>query len=243
MSTFQEKLDEFYLNYDTATLLKEDVDTSEIVQMFKDELEYPEELTNALLHFNKTYLKSVIMRIKVRQAKLSCDELKTDLLKYNKDLSPILDKLLTDKFKKQYEEVTTTKVDEVDKPKKKEVTTTKVKEEICFNHLADNYVQQHKEAEDDEEEETEDVEDEVIDDEEDELTNEDLLKQFLSEKVVEDDSGELKLVEIFESFNNYCGENEYDYLKASTFKKLLRAEWGKAEGKGEKSLYRGYQFS
>lgn len=226
MSTFQEKLDEFYLNYDTATLLKEDVDTSEIVQMFKDELEYPEELTNALLHFNKTYLKSVIMRIKVRQAKLSCDELKTDLLKYNKDLSPILDKLLTEKFKKQYEEV----------------TTTKVKEEIDFHHLADNYVQQHKD-DDEEEEETEDVEDEVIDDEEDELTNEDLLKQFLSEKVVEDDSGELKLVEIFESFNNYCGENEYDYLKASTFKKLLRAEWGKAEGKGEKSLYRGYQFS
>ena len=216
MSTFQEKLDEFYLNYDTASLLKEDAEATEIVKMFKDELEYPEELTNALLRFSKTYLKSVIMRIKVRQAKLSCDELKTDLLKYNKDLSPILDKLLTDKFKKQYEEVTTTKVEKQ--------TVNEVFQES----------QQKKEVEDDEEE-TEDVEDEVIDDEEDELSNEELLKQFLSQKIEEDDSGELKLVEIFESFNNYCSENEYEYLKASTFKKLLRAEWGKAEGKGEKS--------
>lgn len=216
MSTFQEKLDEFYLNYDTALLLKEDAETTEIVQMFKDELEYPEDLTNALLRFNKTYLKSVIMRIKVRQAKLSSDELKSDLLKYNKDLSPILDKLLTDKFKQQYEEVTTTKVEKQ--------TSKQVVQQVV----------------DDDDDETEDVE-AVVDDEE-ELTNEDLLKQFLSQKVVEDDSGELKLVEIFESFNNYCGENEYDYLKASTFKKLLRAEWGKAEGKGEKSLYRGYQF-
>ena len=219
MSTFQEKLDEFYLNYDTASLLKEDAETTEIVQMFKDELEYPEDLTNALLRFNKTYLKSVIMRIKVRQAKLSSDELKSDLLKYNKDLSPILDKLLTDEFKQQYEEVTTTKVEKQ--------TPKQVVQQVV--------------DEDDEDEETEDVEEAVVDDEE-ELSNEELLKQFLSQKVVEDDSGELKLVEIFESFNNYCGENEYDYLKASTFKKLLRAEWGKAEGKGEKSLYRGYQF-
>ena len=217
MSTFQEKLDEFYLNYDTASLLKEDAETNEIVQMFKDELEYPEDLTNALLRFNKIYLKSVIMRIKVRQAKLSSDELKSDLLKYNKDLSPILDKLLTDKFKQQYEEVTTTKVEK---------------------QITQEVVETHTEVEDEVDDETEDV----IDDEEEELSNDELLKQFLSQKVVEDESGELKLVEIFESFNNYCGENEYEYLKASTFKKLLRAEWGKAEGKGEKSLYKGYQF-
>ena len=224
MSTFQEKLDEFYLNYDTASLLKEDAKTNEIVQMFKDELEYPEELTNALLSFNKTYLKSVIMRIKVRQAKLSSDELKNDLLKYNKDLLPILDKLLTDKFKQQYEEVTATKVE-------KQTTKSVVKQEVSKQEVEI----------DDNDDETEDVAEEVVDEEE-ELTNEELLKQFLSQKIVEDNSGELKLVEIFESFNNYCGENEYDYLKASTFKKLLRAEWGKAEGKGEKSLYRGYQF-
>lgn len=221
MSTFQEKLDEFYLNYDTASLLKEDAETNEIVQMFKDELEYPEDLTNALLRFNKIYLKSVIMRIKVRQAKLNSDELKSDLLKYNKDLSPILDKLLTDKFKQQYEEVTTTKVE---KQTTQEVVGTQTEVEV------------------EDEDEVEDEVEDVIDEDDEELSNDELLKQFLSQKVVEDDSGELKLVEIFESFNNYCGENEYEYLKASTFKKLLRAEWGKAQGKGEKSLYKGYQF-
>jgi len=230
MSTFQEKLDEFYLNYDTASLLKEDAETNEIVQMFKDELEYPEDLTNALLRFNKIYLKSVIMRIKVRQAKLSSDELKLDLLKYNKDLSPILDKLLTDKFKQQYEEVTSTKVEKVENVEKVEKVEKQTTQEVVGTVT---------EVEDEDEDETEDVIDE---DDEEELSNDELLKQFLSQKVVEDDSGELKLVEIFESFNNYCGENEYEYLKASTFKKLLRAEWGKAQGKGEKSLYKGYQF-
>ena len=55
MSTFQEKLDEFYLNYDTVCLLKEDSETSEIVNMFKSELDYPEQLTTALLKFNKTF--------------------------------------------------------------------------------------------------------------------------------------------------------------------------------------------
>ena len=212
MSTFQEKLDELYLNYDTASLLKEDVEINEIVQMFKDELEYPEDLTNALLSFNKIFLKSVIMRIKIRQEKLSSDELKLDLLKYNKNLSPILDKLLTDKFKQQYEKVTATKVEKQ--------TTKEVVQQVV----------------DDNDEETED---DVIDEE---LSNEELLKQFLSQKIVKDDSGELKLVEIFESFNNYCGENDYECLKASTFKKLLRTEWGKADGKGVNSLYKGYQF-
>ena len=79
MSTFQEKLDEFYLNYDTVCLLKEDSKTSEIVDMFKTELDYPENLTTALLKFNKTFLKSVVMRIKVRQQKVGSDELKNDL--------------------------------------------------------------------------------------------------------------------------------------------------------------------
>ena len=231
MSTFQEKLDEFYLNYDTASLLKEDAETNEIVQMFKEELEYPEDLTNALLHFNKTYLKSVIMRIKVRQSKLSNDELKNDILKYNKDLSPILDKLLTDKFKKQYQDVLTN-VEKQEVKEEKEVKAVKeVKEELVT-------VDEEVDDEDDD-----DVEDDVDGDEvEEELSNEDLIEHFLDQKIAEDKSGELKLVEIFESFNNYCSENEYEYIKASTFKKLLRSKWGKAEGKGEKSLYRGYLF-
>lgn len=192
MSVLQEKLAEFYLNYDTAIILKEDLNTSEIVNMFKDELEYPEELTNAFLSFKKSYLKSVIMRIKILQKKLDNNQVKNDLLKYNKDLSPILDKLLDDKFK-QYENV-----------------------------LIDDKVN-----------EIDDV---------DELSNNDLIKQFLNEKFEEDEDGEIKLVDIFESFNSYCSENEYEYLDATTFKKLLKSEWGKADGKGEKCLYKGYRY-
>lgn len=230
MSTFQEKLDEFYLNYDTASLLKEDAETTEIVQMFKDELEYPEDLTNALLRFNKTYLKSVIMRIKVRQAKLSNAELKSDLLKYNKELAPILDKLLSEKFKQQYNQVVETKTKVVEQQVEKQVLKQVVKEEQV--------------VQDDDVEDGEDEAENVIeeDEEDEEISNEDLIKQYLDQKVVENSSSELKLVEIFESFNNYCSENDYEYIKASTFKKLLRAEWGKAEGKGEKSVYKGYQF-
>ena len=225
MSTFQEKLDEFYLNYDTASLLKEDAETTEIVQMFKEELEYPEDLTNALLNFNKTYLKSVIMRIKVRQSKLSNDELKNDILKYNKNLSPILDKLLTDKFKKQYEEVSTN----LEKQEVKEVK----QESATIDNIEDD------DEDEDGDEDKVVVKEDVV---EEELSNEDLIKQYLDQKVVEDNSGELKLGDIFESFNNYCTENEYEYIKASTFKKLLRSKWGKAEGKGEKSIYKGYLF-
>ena len=148
----------------------------------------------------------------------------TQIIKYNKDLSPILDKLLTTKFKQQYQEVTATKVQQA------EVKKVEEKQELESVQTEDN------------DDETIDNDDEVVDEVDEELSNEDLIKQYLDQKIVEDDSSELKLVEIFESFNNYCSENEYEYIKASTFKKLLRAEWGKAEGKGEKSVYKGYQF-
>ena len=237
MSNFQEKLDEFYLNYDTASLLKEESENNEIVELFKQELEYPEELTGALLQFNKSYLKSVVMRIKVRQSKLNNDELKLDLLKYNKDLSPILDKLLSDKFKQQYETVLT------------HTQTTTVENTVEENTVEENKVEENKVEENKVEENTidennseDEQSDDGQDDEEEDLSDEDLLKQFLQEKVEANDSSKLKLVELFETFNNYCTDHEYEYLKASTFKKLLRSQWGKAEGKGEKSVYKGYQL-
>ena len=225
MSSFQEKLDEFYLNYDTALLLKEDSEHNEIISLFKEELDYPEDLTSALLKFNKSYLKSVVMRIKVRQSKLSSQELKSDLLKYNDSLLPILDKLLSEKFQKQYENVV-------------ETQKTTVKEET----LQQNLVEETEDQSEEEDEEEEEVEETRVS-EEDELTDEQLLKLFLDEKVKSANSSEkLKLVDLFESFNNYCTKNEYEYIKASTFKKLLKGQWGKAEGKGEASVYKGYEL-
>mgnify|MGYP003966811397 CR=1 FL=1 len=64
MSSFQEKLDEFYLNYDTACILKEDSKTNDIVNMFKTELDYPEILTTAILKFPKiSYILVLSFRI------------------------------------------------------------------------------------------------------------------------------------------------------------------------------------
>ena len=112
MSSFQEKLDEFYLNYDTASILKEDSKTNDIVNMFKTELDYPEILTTAILKFPKTFLKSVVMRIKVSLNKVENSELKNDLLKYNHDLEPILDKLLSENYNAPHVEVVKVKVKE-----------------------------------------------------------------------------------------------------------------------------------
>ena len=67
MSSFSENLEELYLNYDTANILKSDTDKSEIIGMFKEELDYPEDLTKCMLKLKKSYLNSVIMRIKIRQ--------------------------------------------------------------------------------------------------------------------------------------------------------------------------------
>ena len=94
MSSFSENLEELYLNYDTANILKSDTDKSEIIGMFKEELDYPEDLTKCMLKLNKSYLNSVIMRIKIRQKKLNESEIKNDILNFNSELTPILDKLL-----------------------------------------------------------------------------------------------------------------------------------------------------
>lgn len=94
MSEFNENLSELYLNYDTANLLKNDTDKNEIISMFKSELDYPEELTSCFLNLNKSFLNSIIMRIKVRKKTLQNKDIKDDLLNFNKDISPILDKLL-----------------------------------------------------------------------------------------------------------------------------------------------------
>ena len=95
MSEFNENLSELYLNYDTANLLKNDTDKNEIISMFKSELDYPEELTSCFLNLNKSFLNSVIMRIKIRKKTLQNKDIKDDLLNFNKDISPILDRLLS----------------------------------------------------------------------------------------------------------------------------------------------------
>ena len=133
MSEFNENLSELYLNYDTANLLKNDTDKNDIISMFKSELDYPEELTSCFLNLNKSFLNSVIMRIKVRKKTLQNKDIKDDLLNFNKDISPILDKLLSnDEFIETHNKI---KVEEkIESNEKVEIKNEKV-EDISYEEI------------------------------------------------------------------------------------------------------------
>jgi len=265
------------------------------------------------MKFNKTFLKSVVMRIKVRQQKVGSDELKNDLLKYNTDLEPILDKLLTDKFKKQYEEVISVKkeskqnkVEDVASVKKEskqnkveDVTSVKkeskknkvedvtsVKKESKQNKVEDvtsvkkeskqNKVEEvtsvkkeskqeevdeeevdeeevDEEEVDEEEVDEEDIDEEEVDEEEvdeeevdeeevKELTEEEVVNKFLDGFVEKSDKGVLSLVDMYERYAKFCKTSDYDAMQPSPYKKYIRTKMGKPEGKGDKSIYKGYKL-
>lgn len=96
MESFKQNLEELYLNYDTLQdLLADNTSIDEICELFNEEIEYSNELTQSLISIRKSYLKSVIMRIKIKMKKHSVDEVHQDLLRFNSSLSPLLQKLLT----------------------------------------------------------------------------------------------------------------------------------------------------
>ena len=100
MEDFENRLGEVYMNYDTLEMLKNDNTTNEdILNIFTSELEYPENLTQNLISLDKSYLKSIIMRIKLKINKNhSNNDIKSDLLTYNKTIEPLLEKLLVTSF-------------------------------------------------------------------------------------------------------------------------------------------------
>ena len=144
MSNFSENLEELYLNYDTANILKSDTDKSEIIGMFKEELDYPEDLTKCMLKLKKSYLNSVIMRIKIRQKNLNESEIKNDILNFNSELTPILDKLLNnEKFIKQHDEIIKEENEKEDKKIEEKVS------EIEINKSIDEFMEEWIEKTDD----------------------------------------------------------------------------------------------
>ena len=144
MSSFSENLEELYLNYDTANILKSDTDKSEIIGMFKEELDYPEDLTKCMLKLKKSYLNSVIMRIKIRQKNLNESEIKNDILNFNSELTPILDKLLNnEKFIKQHDEIIKEENEKKDKKTEEKVS------EIEINKSIDEFMEEWVEKTDD----------------------------------------------------------------------------------------------
>ena len=105
MEDFSKSLFEIYMNYDTLQYLKEDNESNEnIISMFKEELDYSRDLTSTLLKYEKTFFKSIAMRIKLKIKKeLDKDKIKGELLSYDPTLSPLLEKLLkSSDFKDQF---------------------------------------------------------------------------------------------------------------------------------------------
>ncbi len=108
MEQFKKSLFEVYMNYDTLQFLKEENEKQEdIISMFKEELDYSQDLTKTLLKYDKSFLKSIAMRIKLKMKRqANNDTIKNELLSYDESLSPLLEKLInSSSFVKQYNEI------------------------------------------------------------------------------------------------------------------------------------------
>lgn len=113
MSSFDEKVEEINLNFDTISMMKEDLNIQEIKEIFKSEIEYPIDLTDSLVNLNKINFKSCIIRLKFIKDKDNCDLLIDKLIKCNKNFKSLTDYLLdSDENEDEADEVD--EVDEVD---------------------------------------------------------------------------------------------------------------------------------
>lgn len=216
MEQFKKSLFEVYMNYDTLQFLKEENEKPEdIIGMFKDELDYSQDLTKTLLKYDKSFLKSIAMRIKLKMKRQTSNStIKSELLSYDQSLSPLLEKLIkSDSFVKQYNEIETNNIEE-----KNEVV--KVKEEH-----------------DEEEEEDNSVADVYSDNEENENSNIDIFIENCV-KVTEKSSDFIKVSDLYKQYCSYCDDNEMEKDSKSDFKKWLASSWGKSSKGG----YQGYKL-
>lgn len=205
MEEFKKSLHEIYMNYDTVQYLKEDNQTKDdIVDMFNDELDYSKELTSNLLKYDKTFLKSIAMRIKLKMKRnVENEKIKKEILSYDNALQPLLEKLLvTNEFKKQYEAVT---------------------------ESAEKLESAHEEGEGEEEESVQYESDVEVDEE-----NTNSVEQFISSDVekTEDSSDFIKVSELYKHYCSYCEGENLEEISKSDFKKYLASKWGKSVKSG-----------
>ena len=205
MEEFKNALYEIYMNYDTAQYLKDDKQTTnDIVKMFTEELEYSEDLTNNLLKYNKSFLKSIAMRIKLKMKNnIDIDTIKKEILSYDKALQPLLEKLLTinnfDNFEEQYKEV---------------LKVTQKVMPIMKDDISDD------ESEDPKEEEEVEVE-------------YNSMMNFIENKVSTTDESEfIKVNELYKYYCSYCEDNDIEKSSKSEFKNFLFEKWGKSTKSG-----------
>jgi hypothetical protein len=94
MVEIKEIIAELKLNYDTLKYFVKDKEFN-ITEYFKEELLYSEDLTKCLLNLSESYFRSILSRVKLFHGKLDNNKIKTDLLKLDSSLEPLLNKLLT----------------------------------------------------------------------------------------------------------------------------------------------------
>ena len=84
MTTFEDKLSEIYLNYDTISMMKSDIKESEIYKIFSSDLSYSKNLIDSLINIDNNHLKSCVIRLKFIKDKTNSDILVDKLIKCNK---------------------------------------------------------------------------------------------------------------------------------------------------------------
>ena len=144
MEGFKKSLFEVYLNYDTLQYLKEENQSNEeIISMFKDELDYDKDLTKTLLKYDKSFLKSIAMRIKLKiKNEIEVGEIKDELLSYDDSLSPLLEKLITSsEFKKQFNTISKNNLIEENSNVENNYNDIEVKETSSIDSFLDTKIQ------------------------------------------------------------------------------------------------------
>tara|TARA_B100002019_G_C21043162_1_gene485450 strand:+ start:30 stop:701 length:672 start_codon:yes stop_codon:yes gene_type:complete len=223
MEDFSKSLFEIYMNYDTLQYLKEDNESNEnIISMFKEELDYSKDLTSTLLKYEKTFFKSIAMRIKLKMKReLDNEKIKGELLSYDPSLSPLLEKLLkSSDFKNQYDNIN------------EENTDVEVVEEE-----ADSYGNDDSNNEDNLEGLTEYDKDDENDKEEEE--EEDLIQVFLNKLNNTGNSDDtIKISDLYKAYCEFSDEEDYEKVNKTDFKEYMTDKWGKCPKNG----YEGYKL-
>ena len=208
MTTFEDKLSEIYLNYDTISMMKSDIKENEIYKIFSSDLSYSKNLIDSLINIDNNHLKSCVIRLKFIKDKTNSDILVDKLIKCNKYFKDIVDYLLDETAEGEISE---------------------------YGDVVEEDGQELEEAEEEGEEVEEEGDGEEEEKTDEELVD-DFLNLSISKSNSEDD--ELSLADIYQKFSEYCESNNYDCIDTSSFKKFLKSKYGKPEGKGDNAKYK-----
>ena len=206
-----------------TTSVKEDVSQNnmsmdEVYELFSEDLDYSKELTSALSSLNKSYIRSVYLRLLVKLRRSNNPKtVHQELLKYNSSLKPVLDKFLENSLNLVKEEKVQSK------------STKKV------------LVEEEEEEEEEVVEEEEDDEEEEVEEETDQNSEVNLLDSFYNSSLKTTTSSEdfVKLSLIHSKFKQWFSNQENTDVEApekSDIKSFLNKKLGKSKKGGWSNL-------